>query len=179
MGIKMMRQIKIFVIPVLLLLAFLCLITVFLPSQIMVSKTISINANQQIVSGQINNFNNWKNWNPLFQDKNISININQNNDTPYAILIRKNQKKLIFKIVNPSSNNTNITLSDEGKANETYQFILATNANGETQITWNVNTKLKWYPWKKMAGIFMDKIKGSQYEDVLKNLKTASEKLAH
>jgi len=42
-----------------------------------------------------------------------------------------------------------------------------------------VNTKLKWYPWKKLAGVFMDKIKGPQYETVLQNLKAASENPAH
>ena len=135
-----MRQIKFFVIPVILLLAFLCLITVFLPSQIMVSKTISINANQQIVSGQINNFNNWKNWNPLFQDKNIIININQNADTPYAILTDKDQKKLILRLINFSPKNIDIALSNGDNSTETYQFILETNNNGETQITWNVNS---------------------------------------
>jgi len=175
----MMRQIKLFVIPVLLLLAFLCLITIFLPSQIMVSKTISINANPHIVSWQITNFNSWKNWNPLFEDKNITIDINQNTDTPYAILTDKNQKKLILRLIHSSPKNVDIALSNGGNSTETYQFILVTNNNGETQITWNVNSQLKWYPWKKLTGVFMDKIKGPQYEEVLKNLKTICEKFPH
>lgn len=174
-----MRQIKLFIIPVFLLLAFLCLATLFLPSRVVVSKTVSINANQQTVAAEVNNFDNWKNWYPLFSDENIIVDINQNSDTAYATLTGKNQKKLIFRLLNSSPGNINITLSDGGNTNETYQFILITNANGETQLTWNVNTKLKWYPWKKLAGVFMDKIKGPQYEDVLKNLKEASEKLAH
>ena len=174
-----MRQIKLFIIPVFLLLAFLCLITACLPSQVVVSKTISINANQQIVVSQVKNFNNWKNWYPLFQDKNITVDINQSNDTNYAILSNENQKKLVFKALKSSPGNIDITLSDGDNINDTYQFIFITNANGETQLTWNVNTKLKWYPWKKLAGVFMDKIKGPQYEDVLKNLKEVSEKMAH
>jgi len=174
-----MRQIKLFIIPVFLLLAFLCLITACLPSQVVVSKTISINANQQIVVSQVKNFNNWKNWYPLFQDKNITVDINQSNDTNYAILSNENQKKLVFKALKSSPGNIDITLSDGDNINDTYQFIFITNANGETQLTWNVNTKLKWYPWKKLAGVFMDKIKGPQYEDVLKNLKEVSEKMTH
>ena len=174
-----MRQIKLFIIPVFLLLVFLCLITACLPSQVVVSKTISITANQQIVVSQVKNFNNWKNWYPLFQDKNITVDINQSNDTGYAILTSENQKKLIFRLLKSSPGNIDITLSDGDNINDTYQFIFITNANGETQLTWNVNTKLKWYPWKKLAGVFMDKIKGPQYEDVLKNLKEVSEKMTH
>jgi len=175
----MMRQIKLFVIPVFLLLVFVCLITVFLPSQVMVSKTITINADQETVAAEIRDFNNWKNWFPLFQDKNISVHIRQNHDTAYAILTAANQKKLVFTLINASSEHINIILSGANNASENYEFILKTNANGETHITWNVNTKLKWYPWKKLAGVFMDKIKGPQYEAVLQNLKAASENPAH
>jgi hypothetical protein len=174
-----MRQIKLFVIPVVLLLAFLCLVTVFLPSNIMVAKTISINAGQQTVLSQLNNFNNWKNWYPLFQDKNIDVEIHQSNDTPYAVLTRKRNDQLIFKLMSASPGDVVVTLSDGENINEKYQFIFVTNANGQTQLTWDANTSLQWYPWKKLAGIFMDKIKGPQYEEILKNLKTSSEKVAH
>jgi polyketide cyclase/dehydrase/lipid transport protein len=174
-----MRQIKLFVIPVFLLLVFVCLITVFLPSQVMVSKTVTINADQETVAAEIRDFNNWKSWFPLFRDKNISVDIKQNDDTAYAILTGANQKKLVLILINALSGRINIVLSSTNNVNENYEFILKTNANGETHITWNVNTKLKWYPWKKLAGVFMDKIKGPQYEAVLQNLKTASENPAH
>ena len=175
----MMRQIKLFVIPIFLLLAFLCVATVFLPSRVMVSRTVPINADQQTIAAQVSNFNNWKNWFPLFQDKKIDVEIKQSHDTNYAILRGESQKKLVYTLLNSSPGNIGINISDGENNDETYQFILLTNANGETQTTWNVNIKLKWYPWKKLAGVFMDKIKGPQYEAVLQNLKEATEKIAH
>jgi len=53
------------------------------------------------------------------------------------------------------------------------------NGTGQTQFIWNVNTTLDWYPWKKLAGIFLDKIAGPQYADALRNLKATIENSPH
>jgi hypothetical protein len=34
---------------------------------------------------------------------------------------------------------------------------------------------MKWYPWEKAKGIFLDKVSGPQYEAALANLKKAVE----
>ena len=71
--------------------------------------------------------------------------------------------------------NIDILLLGKDKNNITWQFILSSNGPGQTHLTWNVNTTLPWYPWKKIAGIFLDKITGPQYQEVLQNLKIAVE----
>ena len=76
-----MRGAKLFFIGVLILIGFLCLITVFLPSKIRVSKWILINAKETAVAMQIDDFKNWKNWYPAFQNKNITVDISGQNDT--------------------------------------------------------------------------------------------------
>ena len=53
---------------------------------------------------------------------------------------------------------------------------MARHKDGQTQLTWNVNTLVPWYSVEKVKGIFLDKISGPQYEAALMNLKKAAEK---
>ena len=66
-----MRKAKLFVIGILILVGFFWLITLFLPSKITVSRWINIDANESAVAAQIDDFKNWKNWYPAFQNENI------------------------------------------------------------------------------------------------------------
>ena len=171
-----MRKAKLFFIVVLLLTGFLCLITVFLPSHITISKWVTINANGNAVAAQVNNFNNWKNWYPAFQNKEITVNISEQNKKSVATLTNKNQKKVKLSLLKSSPENITVFVSEENGNSKTYQFVLSPNGSGQTQITWNVNMQLGWYPWRKFAGIFLDKVTGPQYEAALQNLKIAAEK---
>ncbi len=171
-----MRRAKLFIIGVLILVGLLCLVTVFLPSKITVSKSVLINANEKAVATEIDDFKNWKNWYPAFQNKNISIDFPPQGDTPVVILTDENKEKLTLSLLKSSQQNINILLADEDGNTKTYGFILSTNSAGQTQLTWNVNIELGWYPWKKFAGIFLDKVTGPHYEAALQNLKIAAEK---
>ena len=75
----------------------------------------------------------------------------------------------------PGASNMDVFLFYENENNVTYQFILSPRKGGQTQLTWNVNTKFPWYPWKKIKGIFLDKVTGPEYQEILQNLKTAVE----
>ncbi len=171
-----MRSVKFFVTTVFALLIFLCFITIFLPSSVTVSKTVLINAHTKNITAQIKNFHNWKNWHPFFQNKNIDVSITQNADTSFAILTNEDQKKIIFILLKSSENNISVVLNEGDKKNESYQFILLSNGEGQTQLTWNINSSLGWLPWKKFSGVMMDKVKGEQYQEALLHLKAASEK---
>lgn len=171
-----MRRVKLFFIAVVMLIGFLCLITVFLPSKIRVSKWVNINANENAVAMQINDFNNWKNWYPGFQNKEVTVNISEQDNKPFATLTNKNQKKISLSLLESSPENIIILVSEEKGNSKTYEFILSPNGIGKTQLTWNVNMQLGWYPWRKFAGIFLDKVTGPQYEAALQNLKIAAEK---
>ncbi|WP_202552176.1 SRPBCC family protein [Ginsengibacter hankyongi] len=171
-----MRRAKLFFIAVLILIGFLCLITVFLPSQITISKWVTINANDNAVATQINDFNNWKNWYPAFQNKEITVNISEQDNKPVAILTNENKKEISLSLLKSSPENIIVLVAEEKGNTKTYQFVLLPNGTGQTQLTWNVNMQLGWYPWRKFAGIFLDKVTGPKYEAALQNLKIAAEK---
>ena len=174
-----MRRIKIFLVAVVLLLALLYLITLFLPSRVTVSKSTQVNASRENVATQSRDFNKWKNWHPLFQNEDISVNITQNHDTSSATLVNADRKILSFILLNSSPADIEVSLLQHNKVKDMYQFILIPNGAGNTQLTWNINTDLGWNPWRRLAGIFMDKVKGPQYEAALQSLKTAAETMQH
>ncbi|MEP6951510.1 MAG: hypothetical protein ABI863_19625 [Ginsengibacter sp.] len=172
-----MHSIKMFVIVVIGMLAFLVIVTLFLPSKITVSKSILINANEAEVAGEIGTFKNWKDWYPAFQNQNIVITTSQKNDSSFVTLTDERQRKLSMCMIKPMPENIDILLFAENKNNITYQFNFFRDRTGQTLLTWNVNTTLPWYPWKKITGIFLDKVTGPQYQQALQNLKAAVEKV--
>ncbi|HEY5405564.1 MAG TPA: hypothetical protein VIJ92_00690 [Ginsengibacter sp.] len=175
-----MRKAKLFLIGILILVGFLWLITLFLPSKIVVSRWVTIDANENVVAMQINDFKNWKNWYPAFQNKNIHADVSQQNDsTPFVTLTNENGKKLSLVLSKSSQKNINIQLLEDDRNAKNYEFVLLPNNKGQTQLTWNVDIELGWYPWKKLGGIFLDKIIGPQCEATLENLKIAAEKEVH
>jgi Polyketide cyclase / dehydrase and lipid transport len=172
-----MRSIKVFVISIIIMMGFLAIVTLFLPSKVTVSKSILINATEAEVAKEIETFKNWKNWYPAFQQQNLEVTTSQKSDSSFVTLADEKQRKLSMTMIKSGPENIDILLFAKNKNNITYQFILSHVRTGQTQLTWNVNTTLPWYPWKKITGIFLDKVTGPQYQAALQNLKTAVEKM--
>ena len=54
--------------------------------------------------------------------------------------------------------------------------IRSTGAKGEvTEVLWYMEYKLKWYPWERFYGIFVDHIIGPAFEKGLEQLKNFAE----
>lgn len=170
-----MNKIKFWIIAIIFSVFLLGILTILLPSQVTISRTITINTKQEEVTKELTDFKNWKNWFPLFQNKDIKIDIRQNLDTSFAILTNEKDEILSFILSPGSKGIINILLKQNEKSNESYQFIMLTNGLGYTQLTWNVHTLLGWNPWKRLSVFFVDKIRGPEYDTILNNLKLAAE----
>lgn len=170
-----MNKIKFWIIAIIFSVFLLGILTILLPSHVTISRTITINTKQEEVTKELRDFNNWKNWFPLFQNKDIKIDIRQNLDTSFAILTNEKGENLSFILSPGSKGIINVLLKQNEKSNESYQFIMLTNGLGYTQLTWNVYTLLGWNPWKRLSVFFVDKIRGPEYETILNNLKLATE----
>jgi len=170
-----MRSLKLFIVAVVVLLAFLFVITLFLPSQVTVSKSITIDIGKNKVTEQILDFNNWKNWYPAFQDKNVSVNISPKNKNILQIYSVKKHDELSITLLVAKKDSIIFSVAQGGINNQTYQFVILPNGEAKTLLTWNINVNLGPYPWKKFMGIFLDKISGPSYDDALQKLKTAAE----
>jgi hypothetical protein len=153
------------------------LVAMLLPSQVTVAKSVDINASHDKVNKQIVNFEEWKNWYPAFKDENITVTKNPptKNSIASVTLKDKEGKTILLNLVDTTNNKINIDVKSSSSTQVQYEFLLIPKINNQTQLTWNVNINLGWYPWKKIEGILFDKFTGSQYEAALANLGKAAE----
>ncbi|HMU11623.1 MAG TPA: hypothetical protein PKC54_16535 [Ferruginibacter sp.] len=165
------RLIKGFVIALVGLFVFITLLSLFIPSKVMISRGVVIHAGAAKVFDQVNNLSNWKNWQPVF--KNDSAHIRFSNDS--AQWISKNKTNTIT-ITSRSENSISASIEREGENTvlNTIRILPLADSN-QVQAEWNILIKLKWYPWEKFYGIFIEKITGQGYEDALNGLKVYCE----
>lgn len=171
-----MRFVRFFV-SILIIFIVIFLSSLLLPSKVTVAKSVLINVPKTKVHQQVDDFQNWKNWYPAFQGENINVTVNP--AKPGIIksvsLTDNKGKKFQFDLINSKPDTLDIKLRNQSSTKIDYEFILSTHSDGQTQLTWNVNTTMKWYPWEKAKGIFLDKVSGPQYEAALLDLKRAVE----
>ena len=167
-----------FVISMVIIAGLLYLGSLLLPSKITISKSILIKAPEIRVEREIRDFKNWKHWYPAFKNENVSVI--ENPAKPGMIqsvsLKDNNGKLLTLNLVASKPDTVTIEVKNVSSTKVNYQFLMARHKDGQTQLTWNVNTLVPWYSVEKVKGIFLDKISGPQYEAALMNLKKAAEK---
>ena len=168
-----MRLFKGFFIILAGLFIFITILSLFIPSKLMVSRAVVINANTGKVFSEINNLQNWKHWQPVFMNDSSQINFktDSNGISNYCEWDSKGKKNVV-EITNKNNNSIAAVLkrSGENDVQNTISILPLSDSN-QVQAEWNVFIKLKWYPWEKFYGIFIEKISGQGYEDALNSLK--------
>lgn len=166
-----------FVIFIVSVFIIIFLLALLLPSKVTVPKSVDINASHARVKNQIINFENWKNWYPAFKNENITII--RNPPSKYIIssvtLNNNKGKDIVLNMVDTSGSKIIVDVESGSSTKVNYLFLLIPKENNQTQLTWDVNIDLGWYPWKRIEGIFFDKFSGAQYESALDNLRKAAE----
>ncbi len=172
-----MRVLK-FVLGVSVIFVLILLMSLLLPSKVSVSKSTLINASPVRIDSMIQDFDNWKKWYPAFQNDAVTVVT----DPPKPGIISSvslkaaDEKKMTLNLVESKRETTVVALESNASTKVNYQFIVTSHGNAQTKLTWNINTTLRWFPWEKIKGIFLDKISGPQYESALAQLKAAAEK---
>lgn len=172
-----LKLVKGFFIVLAGLFIFITILSLFIPSKLMVTRAVVINARADKVFNEISNLQNWKNWQPVFTNDSTSIKF----DTDVTGIsnscewISKGRNNRMF-ITDKKNNSIAVTLSRE-RENDVLNTIriLPLADSSQVQAEWNVLIKLKWYPWEKFYGIFIEKITGEGYEAALNSLKTYTE----
>jgi len=168
-----MRLFKGFFIVLAGLFIFIIILSLFIPSKLMVSRAVVINANADKVFTEINNLQNWKHWQPVFINDYSQMNFktDQNGKSNYCQWESKGGKNIV-EITNKNNNSIAAVLKRSGENNvQNTISVLPLSDSNQVQVEWNVLIKLKWYPWEKFYGIFIEKITGQGYEDALNSLK--------
>jgi len=167
-----------FVFSLIIIIVVFGLLTLLLPAKVTVAKSVLINAPAEAVRNEIVDFRNWKNWYPAFEDDKMQMHIDSSKSgkAPSLTLKDGKGKEMLFYFTETKKDTIQINVSSSTSGKVNYQFILTPHADAQTQITWNVNLFMKWYPWEKIKGIFLDKVSGPQFEFSLNKMKTFLEK---
>jgi hypothetical protein len=168
-----MRLFKGFFIVLAGLFIFITILSLFIPSKLMVTRAVVINANTAKVFSEISDLQNWKHWQPVFMSDSAQINFKTDTSgiSNYCEWYSKGKKNAI-EVTKKNNNSIAAVLkrSGENDVQNTISILPLADSN-QVQAEWNVLIKLKWYPWEKFYGIFIEKISGQGYEDALNSLK--------
>lgn len=169
-----MRLFKGFFIVLAGLFIFITILSLFIPSRIMITRAVVINVPAAKVFSEISDLQNWKHWQPVFVNDAAKIKFNTTTDgTSTACEWDSKGKKNTMRITQKTSNTVSAILerSGENDVRNTISVLPLADSN-QVQAEWNVLIQLKWYPWEKFYGIFIEKITGQGYEDALNSLKS-------
>ena len=168
-----MKMIKGVIFVLIGLFMFLTLISVLIPGHIVTARAETVQADSIRLYKEISDLKNWKHWHPVFMQDSAEIQFSKsstevndfakwvtNGKTNTIVITEKKFPYIKFFLKRDGENDMENTLS-----------LREVQEQGNMQVQWVSITKLKWYPWEKFSGIFIEKMAGSGYEIALASLK--------
>ena len=169
-----MKLIKGFIIAIIGLFIMITLISLLIPSKVMVARGVVVNMNAEKVFPQISKLSNWKKWQPVLKGDSVKVSYNADST---SCQWETNGKLNTLVIDSAKDNAVYVSLQRKGETDvKNVLVILPLSDTNAVQVEWRAVTKLKWYPWEKFYGIFIDKLSGPGYDEALKSLKEYVEK---
>jgi len=169
-----MRSIKGVILALAGLFIVITLFSLLMPSRVMTVRTVVIHGSKEQVFAEISDLQKWKRWHPVFiQDSGSAMHISEPSSGANAYAkwsSNGKENKLLITEVMPNQLKATLMRAGENDAMNIISVTALKDSNN-VEAEWRVVTKLKWYPWEKFSGIFIDKITGPGYEAALNNLK--------
>ena len=153
---------------------FITLISLLIPSKIVTARAVAVQADSMRLFNEISNLKNWKHWHPVFMQDSSSIKLNYSSikGKEYAEWVTNSKKNTILITAKKYPYITFLLKRDGENDSENTLSLMAVQEQGNMQVQWVSVIKLKWYPWGKFSGIFIEKMAGPGYEMALQSLKT-------
>jgi hypothetical protein len=157
--------------------------SLLIPSRAMVSRAVQIDGKPaSFIYQQVADLNRWVNWHPVFTTGPATLDCPPSGPLmkERGCTITQGGKKINIRLLSSDSNAVRFLLTAPGE-NDVENEILVRSADGgeSVQVEWKAIMKLKWYPWQKVYGIFIDPLTGPGYEAALKGLKDYMEEGHH
>jgi hypothetical protein len=148
-------------------------ISLLMPSRVIVSRDAVMQGDTTKVFAQISDLKNWRNWHPVFMDTNTKFLYSDNTNSVNSFVEwMTNGKKNLLIITEVKYPLVKMNLERKGENTiENLFSVMPETEQGNVRSQWTAVNKLKWYPWEKFSGIFVEKMTGPGYEAALKNLK--------
>ena len=164
-----MRVIKLAFLSFIFLFLLVTVISLFIPSNLRISKAINMQTDIDSVYDQISVLKNWKNWHPALKDL-------QDDEFMFAedgIMQIRNDR---LKITETKKDEVVTELrKDNGRPIISRIKIISHQQSDSLTVQWYFDFRLRWYPWEKFRSLFYENIYGVQMEQGLANLKELME----
>jgi hypothetical protein len=171
-----MKLIKAFLFVLSGLFILITLFSLLIPSRVITVSGRDINVPKDQIYAAIKDFQQWKKWHPLFKTGS-EINVSGNSSGLAKSLSWGDKKKNTLTITNYFPDGISMQLSRPGENPvENTLRIIPQNDTLTYQVEWRAVTHLKWYPWEKFSGIFINQVTGPGYDAALEALKEYLEK---
>ncbi|MGB0887181.1 MAG: SRPBCC family protein [Vicingaceae bacterium] len=167
-----------------LVIVFGSVISVFLPSNFFLERTIVVDADKAIVFNQVNNLKEWKNWS-AWADKDPEIYkledkfSNPSYGEGASFRWHSKHKEVdegTIKIVETIKDDTIKTVVNFGMGDALANWSFTNVADG-VEVKWSLTVDFGFSPFAKFFGLFMEGMVASDYEKGLQNLKLYAEDL--
>lgn len=164
-----MRIIKLAILSFFFLFLLVTGISLFIPSNLRISKAINMQTDTDSVYNQISVLKNWKNWHPALRDLSDDEFVFSEDG---SMQIRNDRLK-ITQVKNDEIV-TELT-KDNGRPIISRLKIISHQQSDSLTVQWYFDFQLRWYPWEKFRSLFYENIYGVQMEQGLANLKQLME----
>jgi hypothetical protein len=161
-----MRVIKLALISIVALFFVMSFFSLMMPSTVIVSRAVDINAPADSIKFYVADLNQWVYWVKGMNSKSVKIKSAKEADL--------GRQQLSIQNITDSSVVSFWASSTASVQVSTIRFIPAPQRN-LTIVQWQFVQKLHWYPWEKFGSFMNDKILGPMMEQNLQNLKLLSE----
>ncbi len=176
-----MRLVKMFSFVLLGLFAVVTIIGLLIPSSVKISRGVIVNADSATLFRALSDVKQWNQWLPwITTDSGAIVQLSPVTNQPGSFFRWQGVRyKSAGTISIKEIKNDEILLLHElqgmNKADGGFR-IRSTGTKGEvTEVLWYMEYKLKWYPWERFYGIFVDHIIGPAFEKGLEQLKNFAE----
>ncbi|MBC7948188.1 MAG: SRPBCC family protein [Chitinophagaceae bacterium] len=165
-----MRAIKLAALSLVILFIIITGISLFIPSNIRISRAINIKADKEAVMSAIRDPTRWKTWHPGMENAPLLyvngkpggvILDSTSMERPVTIIITKETPDQVTAEFNPKKLRpvTNVWQA------------LSYSSNDSITIQWYMHFNLRWYPWEKFSSLLLEKSHGTRMEEGLGRLK--------
>jgi len=169
-----MKVIKLAILSFVFLFVLIFLISLLIPSHIVVSRATDIDAPRDSVMAMIRDAGRWKGWYPRI-------------DSAKPLYVEGKLRGLLLDDKDPKGP-TYLQLETESVDEVTALFVgnkikpvlntwkvIGHPDSGTLTLQWSMDFQLRWYPWEKFASLVLEKSNGQRMEIGLANIKKSSE----
>lgn len=172
-----MKFLKRFLFVISGLFILMTLFSLLIPSRVITVSGRDVAAPKDSIYAAIKDFHEWKKWHPLFTAGSQAALIKDNSAGIGTSVSWGESNRNTLTITGYFPDGIKLDLSRPGENTvENTMRIIPLDDSSAYQVEWRAVTHLKWYPWEKFAGIFINQVTGPGYDAALDALKNYLEK---